>query len=313
MARRKNEPLRYPLTQIDDEADYLVMRIAQYVPPGINSNSGTPFLLNNTTKVIEEAKRKGRIRTFETIYLPIPENLADANTVKWDADQLDSLSGAAFAAASSAVQDINLDNANSLGDTISNAGKTLQSAYDALTPKVRGIIRDRLIAGSVNSLGANVNPRTLVSRANGQVLNPNLELLFQGVNLRNYQFQFTMTARSQAESLMIKKIINTLKKRMAAKTTTVATSGAAAGIFIGAPDTFQMEFKKGNRPHPFLFSMKPCALKELAVNYVGAGPYISYEDGTPVKIQLSMRFTELEPVYAEDYTQFENGDRGVGF
>lgn len=313
MARRKKETLRYPLSQIDSEADYMVVRIAQYVPPGINSNSGTPFLLNDTTKIIEEAKRNGKIRTFETIYLPIPENLADQNTVKWDADQLDSLSGAAFAAASSAVTGLNLDNANSLGDTISNAGKTLQSAYDALTPEVRGIIRDRLIAGSVNALGANVNPQTLVSRATGQVLNPNLELLFQGVNLRNYQFNFTMTARSKAESDMIKKIINTFKKRMAAKTTTVAAAGAAAGIFIAAPDTFQMEFKKGNRPHPFLFSMKPCALKEIAVNYVGAGPYMSYEDGTPIKIQMSLRFTELEPVYAEDYAQFEDGDRGVGF
>ncbi|NRA94057.1 MAG: baseplate tail-tube junction protein, partial [Psychroserpens sp.] len=289
MARSKDSstPLRYPLSRIDDQADYLVVRVNQYKPPRIDSNSRTPFLQNTSNKIIEQASRNGRVTPLETIYLPIPQNLIDENSVKWNEDQLDSLSRAAFGGVRDFIGEANLSlNENNAISLIGTAGERAASAFKALDDNVRGVIRDRLIAGAVNSLGANVNPNTLVSRETGQVLNPNLQLLFQGVNLKNYNFVFTMTPRSAEESRVIKKIIRTFKRRLAAKTTTSANQGAAAGIFIKAPDIFEMEFKKGGNKHPFLFSMKPAALKKMRVNYENAGPYATYEDGTPLKIEM---------------------------
>ena len=50
----------------------------------------------------------------------------------------------------------------------------------------------------------------------------------------------------------------------------------------------------------------------MAVNYTGSGTYATYDDTTPVHMQLSLQFQELNPVYSEDYDK-EEGKLGVGF
>lgn len=309
---------RYPLSTITGDSDYLRIRVVNYVPPGVGSDINTPFFtVPSAQKVIEAANRNAETSIQGTIILPIPENIADQNSVKWEADQLNPVAAAAFDTIKSGLTGISLeklgtDPAGATAAALEGLEGRAKAAYAALDDNTRGILRDRLIAGAVNIFNANINPNTFVSRTTGQILNPNLELLFQGVNLRNFDFNFTFTPRSAAESLQVKSIINTFKRRMAAKTSTQGNSAQSRGIFIKSPDVFDMDFRKGGSKHPFLFSMKPCALKSCVVNYVSAGPYISYDDGTPVKIQMNLRFTELSPVYAEDYNSIPI-DEGVGF
>ena len=54
------------------------------------------------------------------------------------------------------------------------------------------------------------------------------------------------------------------------------------------------------------------ALKNMGVNYTGSGTYATYEDTTPIHMQLSLSFQELNPIYAEDYEN-EEGKIGVGY
>ena len=62
----------------------------------------------------------------------------------------------------------------------------------------------------------------------------------------------------------------------------------------------------------------------MAVNYTASGTYATYEDGTPVHIQVQCTFKEINPIYAEDYevefmgpyadpTEAVIGPGGVGF
>jgi hypothetical protein len=52
----------------------------------------------------------------------------------------------------------------------------------------------------------------------------------------------------------------------------------------------------------------------MQVNYTGAGTYASYNDGSPVNIKMSLTFKELNPIYHEDYNEFNPNDgQGVGF
>ena len=113
---------------------------------------------------------------------------------------------------------------------------------------------------------------------------------------------------------MVKRIINLLKRSMAAK-----TSGAGPqGWFIKNPDVFTLQFMKGRSQHPFLYTHKTCALKNISVNYSDASQdnYASYYDGTPVSLTMTLDFTELSPVYNEDYDNDFADDilsRGVGY
>jgi hypothetical protein len=141
-----------------------------------------------------------------------------------------------------------------------------------------------------------------------------MELLFKGVQLRSFPFAFTLTPRSRDEGQMCKSIIRTFKTAMAAKTT-IASDGAtngSRGIFIQSPDVFEVQFRRGNRAHPFLYTMKPMALKNMNVSYSDTGAYTTYEDSTPVKMTMSLSFTELNPVYREDYSDSFSRD-GVGY
>jgi len=89
------------------------------------------------------------------------------------------------------------------------------------------------------------------------------------------------------------------------------TTGAqGGGFFVKSPNVFQIEYRTGSKPHPFLNKFKPCALTNMNVNYAGSGQYSTFTDATPVHMQLTLQFQELSPIYAEDY---EKVKEGVGY
>ena len=50
---------------------------------------------------------------------------------------------------------------------------------------------------ALRQLGSNVSSKSVISRSTGQILNNNLELLFQGVNLRSFPYSITFSPSSQ--------------------------------------------------------------------------------------------------------------------
>ena len=107
---------------------------------------------------------------------------------------------------------------------------------------------------------------------------------------------------------MVKEIIRTLKKSMFSK----KNQNSKNGVFLSAPDVFLIEYRKGGSKHPFLNTFKKAALTDMQINYTGSGPYATYHDGTPVHIQVTLTFKELDPIYSEDYDDIPLSD-GVGY
>ena len=151
-----------------------------------------------------------------------------------------------------------------------------------------------------------------IGRAEGMALNSNLELLFDSVNLRTFPFTINFSPRTRQESMMVKHIIRAFKSAMAAKKGT--NDVGQGGAFLRAPDVFQLRYLHRGKDHPFLNSFKHCALTGMQVNYTGAGTFATYNDGTPVNIKMNLTFKELNPIYHEDYNEFNKNDgNGVGF
>jgi len=84
-----------------------------------------------------------------------------------------------------------------------------------------------------------------------------------------------------------------LKKNMAAK--------KVGTLFLETPNIFELEYKKGNKLHPFLHRFKQCALSDMSVNYTGENVYATYNDGTPISLIMNLTFKELVPIYEDDY------------
>ena len=105
-----------------------------------------------------------------------------------------------------------------------------------------------------------------------------------------------------------KKIIKAFKRNMAPK--------GSGGNFLSTPNIFQINYMEGSNEHPFLNKFKLCALTNMSVNYTGDGVHATYVDGTPISMQMDLSFSELTPIYNEDYNEiekFEKGHLGVGY
>ena len=245
------------------------------------------------------------------IELPIPQELTDSNSVTWGEDRINALEMAALEVAQGVMATSGIgENAANLANAAVTALNTGIS-IPGLDSDTQGAVRAAISGAAVGALGSNVSAKSVISRSTGQIMNNNLELLFQGVNLRSFPFTITFSPRDPSESRMVKDIIRRLKQSMAPKVGDMA-AGAAGGIFLKSPDVFQLKYLKDGHDHPFLNSFKLAALTGMTVNYTNAGTYASYEDGTPVNLRMSLTFKELNPIYAEDYMQTGAGP-GVGY
>ena len=230
----------------------------------------------------------------------MPQGISDSNLVKWGEDTINPLEAAGVGAATDTMKGKppieTLKNLLNTGKSVLTGGNGQDLALSYMSAK------------AVGTLGGNVTAEGVLARTSGQVLNPNMELLFQGVQLRSFNFTFNLAPREENEADQIKQIIRTFKSSMAAKT----SGGTGAGLFISSPEVFQLTYKSGNKKHPFLHSFKPCALVSMGVDYTGSGVYATYEDSTPVHMKLSLSFQELNPIYFEDYNKIPLTD-GVGY
>lgn len=284
---------RYPNAQLGEDTDFLQIKVVKYQAP--------KFIGNEFQQPTSSDTLAANIETpLATIFLPIPENIQDSNAVNWGDDSLNGLAARAIGSAAGFI-----GNNGSFIDAVKRGGIEA-AAFAGDVMNIPGTIRNSFIAAKAVGAFTNVNAQGVITRQTGQVLNPNMELLFNNVTLRSFNFQFDLAPRDKKESETIKSMLRLFKKSMNAKNT------GSADLFIASPDVFQLSYKTGGEDHKFLNRFKPMALLNMAVNYTGSGTYATYDDTTPVHMQLSLQFQELNPVYSEDYDK-EEGKLGVGF
>lgn len=288
------ELLRYPQKRIDKSDDYLEILVVKYAYPGLNLNA-----INLVQRTSTEALGENIKKPEYQILLPMPQGISDTNLVKWGEDTINPLEAAGMGVAQKSIEGRPIEALKEFGTAVNNV---------ATSGNAQNLVISYMSAKSVGSFGGNVTLEGALARTSGQVLNPNMELLFQGVQLRSFNFSFNLAPRFEEEAKEVKKIIRTFKQSMAAKT----SGGTGGGLFIKSPEVFQLTYKSGGKKHPFLHSFKPCALVNMGVDYTGSGVYATYEDSTPVHMKLSLSFQELNPIYFEDYNKIPLTD-GVGY
>ena len=269
-------------------------------------NAGKPKFTHNFEDTNTRLKSNQIIKYY--VELPAPQEINDSNSVTWGDDKLNALQLAGLTLAQDAIA----GGSENAVEMAQSAMAILQRGINipGLTQDTQNAIKASISGAAINALGANVSAGSILSRSTGQILNSNLELLFQGVNLRTFPFTFTFSPRNSKEADVVKAIIKSLKASMSPKAGDY--NGSAQGIFLKSPDLFQLKYLHDGEDHPFLNTFKLCALTGMQVNYTNAGTYASYGDGTPVNIRMNLNFKEINPIYHEDYSSDEAGS-GVGF
>ena len=167
-----------------------------------------------------------------------------------------------------------------IGNMAGNLAGAVDDNQDALAAVIAG-----MTAGAGNML----------TRTTGAIINPNMELLFGGPQLRTFSFQFQLSPRSKKEAMQAIKIIRFFKQGMAPIRT-------KSMLFMKSPHTFKLSYRKSaNEEQKYLNKFKECALGTFGVNYAPNGNYSTFEDGVMTAYQIRMTFRELNPIYNDDY------------
>jgi len=333
---RNKQVLRYPLKMFTAGTDYLQIDMLDYVPVGQQKTRTDTFTqtetvidanydpenpgsiesevtISNTYQSYtrnprEGFRRNGSKQPLGTILLPIPSNIQDGNSVNYTDDSMNSLIGAGLGAAEGIMSNVgDLTAKGKFGDipgvvrdqvvgAAKASGLNFDNAQDLATKYLAG--------QALGVFGGNVSLNQILAREGGQVFNPNMELLFNGPSLRNFNFSFKIMPRSADEAEEVKQIIRFFKKGMSAK-------AGATGLFLKTPNVFELRYRKGTGEHPFLNKFKQCFLENISVNYTGDGVYATYEGGEPVSMEMTLTFKELAPIYDVDYDV--EGQEGVGY
>ena len=299
-------PLRYPNKEIYGDTDYLQIDVLQYKPLGLDLTKKE----NNTLRSLKTSKENYNKKEdiLGTIFLPIPQNISSTNSTGWGEDSINSFEAMGLGLAAGAMT------ADSFMGGLLGAVKGGAEGIKTIAQsgEAQGMANAFFASKVVNALGGNTSFQGVLARSTGQILNPNTELLFNGVKLRSFNFSFNLAPRNGDEAEMVKNIIRALKINMSPSTT--IEKGSATGIFLQSPNVFRLKYKTGSNNHQFLNSFIVAALTNVQVNYTGSGTYMTYDDGskTPVHMVMQLSFQELNPVYAEDYDS-ESGKIGVGY
>ena len=227
------------------------------------------------------------------------QGLADSSGVNWNQGEVKPLQAALFNTARGAITNFGCgeEGINSLGDA---AKATMEQGIKETRDLIKGVSGSDI----TNYFAAQaVGNGSLFTRGTGKILNPNLELLFQGPALRTFAYNFQFTPRESREAKLVRKIIRFFKENMAVKKGTDT-------LFLKTPNVFTLKyiFKSGGQ-HPFLNKIKMCALTNCTVQYNPDGSYMTYDDGSMTSYNLQLNFSELNPIYDTDF----KGTNDTGF
>ena len=307
--------LKYPEDALYDGKgqDFIKIKQWKYQPPGkdiITGGQGSVAI-----GLAQGYQRKtARKQQLGFVRLPVPNQIQDSNNVSWGPDQISNITAAV---AAGVLPLVNPKNLNSMitkpietMEAMSNAASTKSKKFLANLKQAMGTaqagagIQGILGSKILNMAGLDVSAESILARGAGVIPNNNMELLFNAPTLREFQFNWKMSPRSESEAKQVNKIIKFFKAGMAVKKQSNVGSGSGASYFLGTPNIFDVQFlTTGNEEIDGLMRIKECACVGCAVNYTPESNWAAYEDGQPVSVIMTLKFSELEPIYDIDYLE----------
>jgi hypothetical protein len=162
-------------------------------------------------------------------------------------------------------------------------------------------------------------------RGQGQAVNPQMQLLYKGVSLRQFQLQFLFTPKDKGEADAVKNIIDTFTYHF--HPSLGDASKGDQGQYFTMPSIFNIQFKfTGNdsatgsilnsilgslgplgtalspssastgKENERLYKVGDCVLESMEVDYAPNG-WAAHTDGAPVQTSLSLQFKEMNIVH----------------
>ena len=293
---------------IDADSDYVTFQFFTYAPPfrrrtrtstdggsagqglvvsQVDYNQNSYDKNGKATEDNQYAKNSG----LPNIIMYMPEDISTGFKANW--------TGKAFTNVATGI--LQSAGADGVLDKLEEVGKNTFEQLDRTLPLAAATSIRKFVQ---KAGGDTLTNDDIFGGISGAILNPNVELMYGGTDLRNFSLKYKLVPRDFDETVAINQILNTFKKAMLPKLDPGAVMGTTSpGIFkgfIGVPDLCRVAFMKGSKEHPRLPRYKMCAITAVDVNYTPDGAYATYRDGQPVAVELSLSFQETKMVFSEE-------------
>lgn len=206
------------------------------------------------------------------------------------------------------------------------------------TDKDKGAYTNLLGKGLAGSIASGINPALggVLQQAIGVVQNPHLQLLYKGIGLREFQFEFIFTPSSSHEANQVDQII----KQFTYWSVPSKGGNGVSNNYLIPPNLFKIKFLflngsglagavtnffsnigtniLGSQITSLLSpsSIKPeskstakifeiynnCALTNMMVDYAPNG-WAAYQDGYPIQTRMTLQFKETDIVTKESISK----------
>ena len=182
----------------------------------------------------------------------------------------------------------------SFASSLTEAGKSISEGEIRAAFKNTNFKQDVIDALTGAAKTAGGTTATAAQIRSGKVFNNRMEMIFQGINRREFSFSFKCMPKSESEAINVKKIAEMFRFYMSPS---FAGDMNTSRVF-NVPATFEIQFCYGmGSPNGFLHRIGECVLTQCNITYGGERVqfYRPTADGAPpVETQIDLTFKELE-------------------
>ena len=292
--------LRFPHDmRIDEGEDFVMFDFYDYKPPFQDRTRNDKDVLNET---LEQYSASGfaaeyfKDKSYPQILLYMPQDVTDSLSAKWEGKKFGALTtGMLSAAGADGVEKID-ELSKSVGEAIGKG--TVNSAAAIVSGLAEKITGDQI---SANDLFTGIS---------GVARNPNVEVLFQSMELRNFDLTFKMAPYDNQDVQNMDAIIRIFKMAMlpqyqlaeGTKVFGMDNKSLEAG-FIQVPKVCAVNFMRGSNRNYYLPKYKMCAITDVNVNYTPDNVYATFSGSSPVATEIKISFMETKLIFSEDVQQ----------
>lgn len=251
-----------------------------------------------------------------SFYLPMPDDIKYVDGQSWEAQDV----GAMGFYAGEFIKSLTSLDSNNMTATVqamSEAGMT-----DFALKMINNI----------------TNSNFVTQQSAAKVVNPYREQIFNGMQMRSFEFSYLFVAESQSDQKKLYELISKMREDALPITTPSASilddlntnsdsdeevedesinnaealeefEGRLQDRWFGVPRIFNIEFQRfsgtlpGNKEsvrNKALPLLKPCICKGIEIDYTPNNSWATRIDGSPVAISMILTFEEIEIVVAQD-------------
>jgi hypothetical protein len=146
-----------------------------------------------------------------------------------------------------------------------------------------GAVGDAILSGA----GQIATQNKTIQKAGRVTQNTKKEQLFQGVDFRTMQFSYQFAPKNEIEAANVLQIIRMFRHHMLPE---FADENEFIYIY---PSEFEIKYFKGDAESEYLERHFTAVLTNCVINYTPTGQFVTFENGMPSQINMTLTFKEL--------------------